>query len=357
MRLLITSPFWLWSLLAHEIKKIWYQPDSTFQTGTFVTCDMKGMMAINYHSRIANKVYIQLVEWKASTFDELFDLIKSSSYSQYLSNTNISIKAESKSSLLSSTRAIQSVSHKALLESIHHFWVEEKHIDDLLLIIEHNIARLYLNTSWFALYQRGYRKEVWEAPLKENLAAALLVLSWWKVKAPLIDPFCWSWTIAIEAALIAKNIAPWSWRRFTFEHFKNFESRNFIAIKEEAKSKEFSWDYSISAYDIDANMIRIAKANAGNACVWDIISFKQSDFLNSPINIQWKSWILCNPPYGKRLQDNKLPLIYKKLEDNFKDDVYWGWISSYHYPLKNPSIRNQKKLYNWADECSFYWKK
>ena len=81
----------------------------------------------------------------------------------------------------------------------------------------------YAENLIFFLYQRGYKKEVWEAPLKENLAAALLILSWWKVKAPFIDPFCWSWTIAIEAALMAKNIAPWTWRKFNFEYFKNFE--------------------------------------------------------------------------------------------------------------------------------------
>ena len=357
MRLLITSPFWLGGLLAHEIKKMWYQPESTFQTGTFVNCDMRGMMAINYYSRIANKVYIQLIEWKVSTFDELFNLIKASNYAQFLSNTNVSLKVETKHSLLSSTRAVQSVSHKALLESIHHFWVEEKYTDDLLLIIDHNIAKLYLNTSWSALYQRGYRKEVGEAPLKENLAAALLILSWWKVKTPLIDPFCWSWTIPIEAALLAKNIAPWKWRRFNFEHFKNFENKNFSTIKEEAKSKEFSWDYSITAYDIDSNMIKIAKTNAENAWIWNIISFKQSDFLKSAVTIQWKSWIICNPPYGKRLQDNKLPILYKKLEDIFKDDIYWGRISSYRYSLKDSSIWNEKKLYNWAEECTFYWKK
>ena len=357
MELLITCPFWLWSLLAHEIKKIGYLPKNTFQTWTFIDSDMKGMMKINYHSRLANKVYIQLTEWKTTNFDELFNLIKSCDYSQYTSNSNISIKVETKNSILSSTRAIQSVSHKALLESISKFWIEEKHINDLLLIIDHDITKLYLNTSWFALYQRGYKKEVWEAPLKENLAAALLILSWWKVKSPFIDPFCWSWTIAIEAALMAKNIAPWTRRKFNFEYFKNFESKNFSTIKEEAKNQEFSWEYSISAYDIDPNMIKIAQSNAKNAWVLDLISFEQKDFLNTDINSQWKSWIVCNPPYGKRLHDVNLSLLYKKLESTFKNDIYWWWISSYQHSLKDISNWNTKKLFNWSEECNFYWKK
>ena len=341
MELLITCPFWLWSLLSHEIKKIGYFPKSTFQTWTFVDGDMKAMMKINYHSRLANKVYIQLTEWKTTNFDELFNLIKSCDYSQYTSNSNISIKVETKNSILSSTRAIQSVSHKALLESISKFWVEEKHINDLLLIIDHDITKLYLNTS---------SKE-------ENLAAALLILSWWKVKAPFIDPFCWSWTIAIEAALMAKNIAPWTWRKFNFEYFKNFESKNFSTIKEEAKNQEFSWDYSISAYDIDSNMIRIAQSNAKNAWVLDLISFEQKDFLKTDINSQWKSWIVCNPPYGKRLHDVNLSLLYKKLESTFKNDIYWWWISSYQHTLKDISNWNSKKLFNWSEECNFYWRK
>lgn len=357
MRLLITCPYWLWSLLAHEIKKLGFNPDSTFQTGTFVTCDMKGMMEINYHSRLANKVYVQLTEWRGMNFDELFNLIKTCNYSQYLSNTNISIKVESKNSKLSSIRAIQSVSHKALLESISRFWTDEKHVNDLLLIIDYDIAKLYLNTSWAALYQRWYKKDIWEAPLKENLAAALLILSWWKFKSPIIDPFCWSWTIAIEAALMAKNIAPWTWRRFNFEYFKNYEHWNFTIIKEEAKKQEFSWDYTINAYDIESNMISIAKSNANNAWILDIINFKESDFLKTSFDFPWDSWIVCNPPYWKRLRDDKLFLIYEKLDKIYTNSFYGGWISSYNYTPRNSSNWNKKKLYNWADECTFYWRK
>ena len=357
MKLLITCPFWLWSLLSHELKKLGFSPENTFHTWTFVICDTKWMMKINYHSRLANKVYVQLAEWKTTNFDELFDLIKSCNYSQYTSNNNISIKVESKNSLLSSTRAVQSVSHKALLESIARFWVSEKHIDDLLLIIENNITRLYLNTSWSALYQRKYKKGVWEAPLKENLAAALLILSWWSVKSPLIDPFCWSWTIAIEAALMARNIAPWSWRRFNFEYFKNFEQKNFSLIKDEAKKHEFSWDYSITAYDLDPEMLEIAKANTDNAWVWNIIKFDQKNFLKTDFSSLWKSWIVCNPPYGKRLHSTELSSLYKKLESSFINKTYWWWISSYQYQLKDTNNWNIKKLYNWAEECNFYWRK
>lgn len=182
------------------------------------------MMKINFRSRLANKVFIQLAEGRAENFDELFALVKNSTYSQYLSNTKLTLKVQMKHSQLSSTRSIQSVAHKALLESIHHFGQETEEVSELLLVIEKNIAKLYLNTSGAALHQRGYRIQTGTAPIKENLAAALLLLANWRFKSPLLDPFCGSGTIAIEAALLGRNIAPGSWRSFAFEKFKNFEA-------------------------------------------------------------------------------------------------------------------------------------
>ena len=227
MNLLITCPFGLWSLLANELKKIWLTPRDTFQTGTFLTTDMYNMMRINFWSRLANKVFIELASGEAKDFNQLFNLIKWSAYGQYLSNTKLSLKIQTKNSMLSASRAIQSVAHKALLESIANFWKEESFTTELLLSIENNKAHLYLNSSWTALYQRGYKTQAWEAPIKENLAVALLLLANRKFKSPLIDPFCWSGTIAIEGALLAKNIAPWSRRNFAFEKFKNFEAWTF----------------------------------------------------------------------------------------------------------------------------------
>lgn len=185
---------------------------------------MQGMMTINLRSRLANKVFIQLAEGKAETFDQLFDLVKKSDYGQFLSNTKISLKVQTKHSQLSSSRSIQSVAHKALLESIQQFGQENQEVSELLLVIDKNLAKLYLNSSGPALHQRGYRLQTGTAPIKENLAAALLLLANWRFKSPLLDPFCGSGTIAIEAALLARNIAPGRWRSFAFEQFKNFEA-------------------------------------------------------------------------------------------------------------------------------------
>lgn len=357
MKLLITCPFGLWSLLAQELKRLWFVPEETFQTWTFLTTDTKGMMKINYLSRLANKVYIQLATWEAKTFDELFNIVKHSDFSQFSSNTNISLKVEIKNSILSSTRTVQSVTHKAILENIAHFWKEETYTEELLLINTNNHVTLYINTSWKALYQRGYKKYNWEAPIKENLATALLLLSWRKFKSPLYDPFCWSWTLAIEAALLAKNKAPWSRRHFNFEHFKNYEKTYFETLKLQAKEKEFSWTYTIIASDISEESIKNAQENAKIAGVENDIQFKVQDFLSYNIPNNDKAWIITNPPYGKRITSNNLWKLYAHLEQSFSTRIYWWRISSLQRLSYDAKKRSQKKLFNWADECHFYRKK
>lgn len=357
MKLLITCPYGLWSLLANELKKNWFQPQNTFQTWTFVTTDMHGMMKINFRSRIANKVFIQLCEGEAKTFDQLFDLMKHSSYEHYLSNTNLSLKVQTKYSQLSSTRTVQSIAHKALLEWIKSFGKEETQTTELFLNIENNKATLYLNTSGASLHQRGYRKQTWFAPLKENLATALLLLANRKFKNPLIDPFCGSGTIAIEAALLAKNIAPGFKRNFAFEQFKNFENWAFQQLKSKAKEKVFDGRYQIFGYDNDPKMITLAKANAQQAGVEDIIHFEQKDFLKSDFSPLEKSRIVTNPPYGKRLENQHLDHLYKKLKDSFSGNLFWGRISPYPIQDMKKEFRSEKKLFNGDEACSFWWRK
>ena len=357
MNLLITCPFGLWSLLANELKKIWLTPRDTFQTGTFLTTDMYNMMKINFWSRLANKVFIELASGEAKDFNQLFNLIKWSTYGQYLSNTKLSLKIQTKNSMLSASRAIQSVAHKALLESIANFWKEENFTTELLLSIENNKAHLYLNSSWTALYQRGYKTQAWEAPIKENLAVALLLLANRKFKSPLIDPFCWSGTIAIEAALLAKNIAPWSRRNFAFEKFKNFEAWTFEKIKQDAKAWIFKNKYTIFASDIDTQMINIAQNNAKRANVDDIITFQQKNFLTSNFHAEENTRIITNPPYGKRIKNQNLENIYTRLNDTFEWNIFWGWISTYSINKTKEERRNEKKLFNGNEQCYFQWRK
>lgn len=190
MKLLVSCPFGISSLLAQELKRLKFSPYETFPTGTFIETDLAGLYQVNLRSRLANKVYLQIASGEVRDFDQLFEKIKKSDYGQRSSNSKISIKVMTRNSQLSAQRSIQSVAHKAILESISHFSKEQSESTELLLILEKNQLSLFINSSGASLHQRGYRERTGLAPLKENLAAAMVLLSGRKFRSPLIDPFC-----------------------------------------------------------------------------------------------------------------------------------------------------------------------
>ena len=336
MKLLVSCPAGLGSLLASERKRLQLKPFNTFSKGSWVETDLEGLYKINLWSRLANKVYIQIASWEVKNFDQLFEIIKKSDYGQRSSNSNISLKVTSHHSQLSAQRAIQSVAHKALLEGITHFSKEQEYTEELLLLIEKDQATLLLNSSGPSLHQRGYRTQTGLAPLKENLAAALVLLSSWKFKSPLIDPFCWSGTIAIEALLLAKNIAPWSHRNFAFEKFSRFDHHVWNDLKEEAISKIFDGDYQI--YDIHFEIKRFQKS--------DFWPFSSDDH-----------WIISNPPYGKRIVASDLKSLYEEIYSSFDEMGFGGIITSFDQVKPNSEKRSAKPIFNGEDKCTFWTRK
>lgn len=359
MKILVTCPFWLASLMSSELKRLWFQIDKTFDTWVYLESDLRWIYQINIWSRIANKVYLLLSEWESKTFDELFDLTSwFPNRSEYISHIDeISISVSIKKSQLTSAKTIQSISHKAIINSIQDqsetSFQEKK---EILIHIENDHAQIFVNTSWKALYQRWYRTQTGDAPIKENIAAAMILLTWWKFKENFIDPFCGSWTLPIEAAMIAKNIAPGTNRNFSFQYFKNYNSELFQSLVQEAKSKIFDAKYSIFWYDEDIAMIPIANENAHNAWVGDIVVFNQSDFLD--LDIPEKSRIISNPPYGNRLNPENLSSLYQKLSADFKNAS--GWIITTFREFKeliDERLRSRKMLYNGPSECDFRYKK
>lgn len=357
MKLLISCPFWITSLLSSELKRLKFQPFKSFSTGTMIETDLKGLYTINLRSRLANKVYVQLASGKVSTFDELFTLIKNSSYGLRSSNTNITLKIKTIHSQLSAPRSIQSIAHKALLESIKHFGKAEETQNELFLLLEHNQANLYLNTSGSSLHQRGYRTQTWSAPLKENLAAAMLLFSGRKFKSGLRDPFCGSGTIPIEALLLAKNIAPGSKRHFAFEQFKNFDPHLRSMLKEQAQAQIYQGNYQIIASDLDPEMIRIAQQNAKNRDLDKDITFKIEDARKADFNFTENTRVVSNPPYGKRIWSSDLQTLYHKLESLWTEKSYGGIITSYPNFKLNSALFQQKKLFNGEEPCTFRYKK
>jgi len=344
--------------------------------------DSRTMVRVNLWSRVWNKVYHILEEWKnIDDFDKLYDLVWKINFKKYFHHDySIIVKVKSINSKLNSTPAIQKITKKSIINNITNSSgekiYENKDLEkfEIMILLIWDKARVLLNTSWQALHKRWYRTDAWEAPIKENLAASLVLLSSWRFKENFYDIFCGSWTIAIEAAMIAKNIAPGIDRYFAFENLVLVDKKLVTEELELAKSKKFEWEYKIFASDIDTEILNIAKKNAINAWVSDIITFenkKFEDYLNEEL-----TWTLVsNPPYWERLKDDDLDLLYKNINKLLlqNKDLWWWIITSYFewfdklIKLSDYKVNSEgresalgykkRKLYNGGEKCYFYRKK
>jgi putative N6-adenine-specific DNA methylase len=304
-------------------------------------------------SRFANRVYLNLGTAKVVDFDELFALVANIRWKEYInSNLPIIVDASSSRSILTSVPTIQSIWQKAIFESWVTSWkqsgIQELHI--LILIID-DTARILLDVTGEALHKRGYRTEQGEAPIKETLAAWLVAMSGWRYKEPLWDPCCGSGTLAIEAALMARNIAPGLGRKFRFMDLPFYEEIEYENIKEDLQEKEFVWKYTITASDRDPEIIAIAKRNALRAWVRENIHFECEDFVDTDES-RWT--IVTNPPYGNRLKDENLGDLYTKLIHEVQKNGWW-FITSFPVDVRH-GLAN-KKLLNGNEECRFWYKK
>ena len=230
----------------------------------------------------------------------------------------------------------------------------------IFALIRENTLLLLLDTSGEPLHKRGYRTEALEAPIKETLAAAMVMLSGWRFKEPFLDPFCGSGTIAIEAAMIAKNIAPGIERNFAGEYFPWYNADYFAQARTSAKTKIITdRKYTITASDTDAEAVKIAENNAKRAGVSDTINFSKKDF-KEYTSEYISGALVSNPPYGIRLKDYDLDLLYKDISVVFTKNtsLFGGIITSYDFgKYTRPDSWKNRKLYNGNELCYFYSKK
>lgn len=363
----ITCQAWIESLVRKDSEKFWLKNISWQDRIVRGNWDEKIIYSLLVNSRFANRIYLEITNQKTETFDELFEVVKSVNWKNFLSEwIAIVTEATTIKSQLSHTPTIQSITKKAIVENLT-FWTGTHHLYEnrkwseahIQIFIIENIAYILLDITGNALHKRWYRLESWEAPIKETLAASLIALSDWRFKENFYDPFCGSWTFAIEAALLARNIAPWLYRNFAIENF-NFFNKNFLEeAKNEAKTKIFpSWKYKIFASDINEKMIKIAKDNATRAWVGDDIIFEVWDFFEK--NFEEKTTIVTNPPYWVRLQNEDDENFYKKFLKKFSEkNIFWGFITSYDKIFELTDRKNYKdrKLFNWWLESRFYKKR
>jgi len=321
MKLLISCFQWTTTALANELKILGYKVFDNFSSGVYIEAEMEDVYKINLNSRIANKVYLELNHATIKNFDQLFDFAYQINWNNYIKKWHkINVSINIYNSQINSNKSTQSIVNKAILKKL--LWWDwqrmsdpKKEIINILVQIIDDKCSIFVNTSWESLHNRWYRKETGEAPLKENLAASLIRMCNWYFKTPLLDPMCWSGTICIEAAMIARNIAPGLNRNFAFENFIDFDLNKFENIKKELKSKIFNGNYQITWYDIDPKVLESAKNNAKRAGVLDTIIFEQKDLKDLK---KQENYIISNPPYGKRLNNDDMKLLYENLIK-----IYW----------------------------------
>lgn len=326
--------------------------------------DENTVALLNLYLRTANRVEIVLGEFKAETFDDLFDGIKNIPFENFIDkNGAIIVSAKSVNSKLFAYSAIQSISKKAICERLcKKYGVTELPESGARYKIETAIVKDFvtvtLDTSGDGLHRRGYRGLVGEAPLKETLAAALIDLTVWNKIRPLADLFCGSGTIPIEAARIALNIPSGIDRDFDFLHWQNFKS-DFKVIKEKAESEiDYATEVRISGFDIDEKQLDLARKHAKLARVDKFIHFQRADMRDFSSRYA-HGVIISNPPYGERLSERKevekLYRDYGKVVARLDDWCAYTLTSVDDFErLFGKKADKTRKIYNGRLECRFY---
>ena len=361
----VTSASGIESVTKKEIEKLGYGEVPFINGSATFSGDLSDVARLNMFLRTADRVYIKLSSFKAETFDELFSGVYEVSWEDYISKKGrITVNVKSVKSKLFALSASQSIVKKAIVSRLSEKFgmialpeTEEDYKIDVHIVNDE--VSILLNTSGVGLHKRGYRDYVSLAPMRETLAAAMLLLSDFYYKRPLRDPFCGSGTIIIEAARIALNIASGIQRNFDYEDFCFFNKDIKKKVFEEAKDNEkLSTPIDFVGSDIDPKAIKLAKRHAINAKLSDKISFEVkplSSFSESARN----GVIVTNPPYGERLLEKKeAESLYKELGEKYKKLDNWSLFlitsdKDFERYFGKRADKN-RKLYNANKECKFY---
>jgi len=320
---------------------------------------------LNLNLRTGERVLLVLGSFHAEDFDALFEGTKALPWEQFIpKNGQFPVKGHSLNSALHSIPACQSIVKKAVAARLGSKYglntlPETGPLYQIQFSIMKDTATLMLDTSGAGLHKRGYRPQGVDAPLRETLAAAMVMLSRYKGRDPLCDPFCGSGTIPIEAALIAKNRAPGLNRSFTSQKWACVDKKLWMSAADEAMDKEFDGNYEIWGGDLDPHAIELARYNAGLAEVDDIISFEVAD----ATRFHWGGLygrVVTNPPYGERIMERKeaedLYRAFGKAWDKFPDTWKLFLLSS-HTEFERTfgkQADKKRKLYNGMLKCDLF---
>ncbi|MCB0402383.1 MAG: class I SAM-dependent RNA methyltransferase [Flavobacteriales bacterium] len=363
--MLAKTSFGLEEVLAKELRDLGVNELSIINRAVSFTGDLEMLYKANIWLRTANRILLPIHQFRISSIDDLYNQCKKIAWEDYFGvDQSFAIDATVFSKLFKHTQFAAYRSKDAIADRFRDRFgkrpnVEKDHPDVRINIhIDTlNQVTISLDSSGDPLFKRGYRDSRSIAPLKEDLAAGLILLSEWDKNSHFVDLFCGSGTLLIEAALIANNIPPNINRAvFGFMNWKNFDEKLFDQVVEEALNQEVDFKYDIIGIEIDGRVMGMSRANIQAAGLTDKIRLFKRDFKDfKPPH--GDGIIVSNPPYGERIGEN-VDDLYKQLGDTFKEryDGWSGWIiSSNMEALKKVGLRPSRKikLYNGSLECRF----
>lgn len=363
--LIATAAMGLEALVAKEIKDLGYEGVTENSRVTF-TGDEMAIARTNLWLRTADRVKIKVGEFKAFSFDELFEKTKVLPWEHFLTeDSEFPVSGKSVKSKLYSVPDCQAIVKKAIVERLKKAYGRTTRFEEngplvkIEVSILKDVAILTIDTSGAGLHKRGYRAGQGEAPLKETLAASLILLTNWSAEKPFIDPFCGSGTIPIEAALIGQNIAPGFNREFVSEQWGWIPDSVWDEARMEAEDvAKYNQPLDILGSDIDHRMIEIAEGNAFEAGLGDLISFKQMQVRDLTSDKQY-GVVVANPPYGERLGDRPaVESMYREMGKAFENLETWSkYILTAHEGFEKfygkPATK-KRKLFNGFIKTDYY---
>lgn len=363
--IIASTTFGLEAVVKRECQNLGFQDIRTSDGKVEFTGTEEDIVKANLWLRCAGRVWIKIGTFTATTFTELFDQTKALPWCDWIpEDGKFTVVGKSVKSTLFSVPDCQAIVKKAVVEKMKEKyktdWFDETGASYTIQVgILKDAVTLAIDSSGSGLHMRGYRANAMDAPLKESLASAMIQLSFWNKDRILIDPYCGSGTIPIEAAMIARNIAPGLQRKFASEEWERIGKETWKKVRAEAYQViDYDCMPEIYGSDVDAGAIAVAKANAEKAGVDDCITFQVKSSQDMTLPGKY-GVVIANPPYGERLGELKeVEDMYRALGATMKTDSTWSTylITSMEYfeTLFGRKADRKRKLFNGRIKTDYY---
>jgi putative N6-adenine-specific DNA methylase len=365
VELIATATFGLEAVVAQEVRDLGYEEVKVENGKVTFAAETGALCRANLWLRAADRVLLKMGEFKALTFEELFQQTKALPWPDWIpAEATFPVEGKSVNSKLFSVPDCQAIVKKAIVEKMKtrhkKNWFDEtgpRYRVELALLKD--VATLTIDTSGAGLHKRGYRKLGSEAPLKETLAAAMVLLSRWRPDRALLDPFCGSGTIPLEAGMIGLNMAPGLHREF--------DSQKWAAVPEKLwrKAREEALDLArrdirlnVHGFDSDKGVLSLARYHARQAGLEGMVTFQEKPVADLRSRYSY-GYIICNPPYGVRLGEvSQVESLYREMGRVFGSLDTWSYYVLTAHPefekLFGRRADKKRKLYNGRIQCNYY---